>query len=211
MRGERRGDFLPFAHKPRELLLRALPLPGRRPYPLAVPVEFRIAQRLPDLLQPPALPLQDPPVAGHLADGEGIVPVRAAAVVLGLSGLGEGTVRLITSDAPTTRRVLTEAALHHEEHTVLAVSLPHRPGELARLTRLLADAGVKLVGVDYISAEQFGAPAPLTHRILLGKGIPIVEGLDLSDAPAGDYDLVALPMKVRGHEGAPARAVLRRR
>src|SRR5881628_62349 len=37
----------------------------------------------------------------------------------------------------------------------------------------LADAGVKLVGVDYISAEQFGAPAPLTHRTLLGKGIPI--------------------------------------
>src|SRR6267142_182832 len=45
--------------------------------------------------------------------------------------------------------------------------------------QLLADAGVVLVGVDYISAEQFGAPAPRTHQILLGKGIPIVEGLDL--------------------------------
>jgi arylformamidase len=77
--------------------------------------------------------------------------------------------------------------------------------------QLLADAGVKLIGVDYISAEQFGAPAPLTHRILLGRGTPIVEGLDLSDAPAGDYDLVVLPMKVRGHEGAPARAILRKR
>jgi arylformamidase len=76
--------------------------------------------------------------------------------------------------------------------------------------QLLADAGVKLVGIDYISAEQFGAPAPRTHRILLGRGIPIVEGLDLSDAPAGDYDLVVLPMKVRGHEGAPARAILLR-
>jgi arylformamidase len=76
--------------------------------------------------------------------------------------------------------------------------------------QLLADAGVKLVGVDYLSAEQFGAPEPLTHRILLGKGIPIVEGLDLSQAPAGDYDLIVLPMKVRGHEGAPARAILRR-
>jgi arylformamidase len=76
--------------------------------------------------------------------------------------------------------------------------------------QLLADAGVQLVGIDYISAEQFGAPAPRTHQILLGKGIPIVEGLALEGVTAGDYDLIALPMKVRGHEGAPARAVLRR-
>ena len=75
----------------------------------------------------------------------------------------------------------------------------------------LADAGVKLVGVDYISAEQFGAPAPLTHRTLLGKGIPIVEGLELDSIPAGDYDLIVLPIKVGGHEGAPARAIVRKR
>lgn len=77
--------------------------------------------------------------------------------------------------------------------------------------QLLADAGVKLVGIDYISAEQFGAPAPMTHRILLGKGIPIVEGLALDSVRAGDYDLIVLPMKVGGHEGAPARAVIRKR
>ncbi len=77
--------------------------------------------------------------------------------------------------------------------------------------QLLADAGVLLVGVDYLSSEQFGAPAPLTHRILLGKGIPIVEGLMLEAVSAGEYDLIVLPIKVVGHEGAPARAVLRRR
>ena len=76
--------------------------------------------------------------------------------------------------------------------------------------QLMADAGIKLVGIDYISAEKFGAPAPLTHRILLGKGIPIVEGLALESVPAGDYDLIVLPMKVGGHEGAPARAVMRK-
>jgi arylformamidase len=75
--------------------------------------------------------------------------------------------------------------------------------------QLLADAGVQLVGIDYISAEQFGA-APRTHRILLGKGIPIVEGLALEGVRAGEYDLIVLPMKVAGHEGAPARAVLRK-
>ncbi len=77
--------------------------------------------------------------------------------------------------------------------------------------QLLADAGVLLVGVDYISAEQFGAPAPRTHQILLGRGIPIVEGLDLRPVQAGDYDMIVLPLKVRGHEGAPARAILRKR
>ena len=77
--------------------------------------------------------------------------------------------------------------------------------------QLLADAGVQLVGIDYISAEQFGAPAPTTHRILLGKGIPIVEGLVLDGVRAGDYDVIVLPMKVAGHEGAPARAVLQKR
>jgi arylformamidase len=77
--------------------------------------------------------------------------------------------------------------------------------------QLLADAGVRMVGIDYLSSEQFGAPAPKTHQILLGKGIPIVEGLMLEEAGAGDYDVIVLPMKVAGHEGAPARAVLRKR
>ena len=77
--------------------------------------------------------------------------------------------------------------------------------------QLLADAGVALVGVDYISAEQFGAPAPRTHQIILGKGIPIVEGLDLRPVQGGDYDLIVLPVKIVGHEGSPARAILRKR
>jgi len=47
------------------------------------------------------------------------------------------------------------------------------------------------------------------HQILLGRGIPIVEGLDLRPVQAGDYDVIVLPLKVRGHEGAPARAIMR--
>jgi arylformamidase len=77
--------------------------------------------------------------------------------------------------------------------------------------QLLADAGVLLVGVDYISAEQFGAPVPRTHQILLGRGIPIVEGLDLRPVGAGEYDVIVLPLKVAGHEGAPATAIVRSR
>lgn len=111
-----------------------------------------------------------------------------------------GAERLLFRTRSTERRWMSSAEFHRD----FAYIAPDA-------AQLLADAGVKLVGVDYISAEQFGAPAPLTHRILLGKGIPIVEGLDLTDVPAGDYDLIVLPMKVRGHEGAPARAIVRKR
>jgi arylformamidase len=76
--------------------------------------------------------------------------------------------------------------------------------------QLLADAGIVLVGVDYLSSEEFGATAPRTHQILLGRGIPIVEGLDLRPVEAGDYEMIVLPIKVAGHEGAPARAIMRR-
>ena len=77
--------------------------------------------------------------------------------------------------------------------------------------QLLADAGVLLVGIDYNSAEKFDSPEPRTHRILLGKNIPIIEGVDLRDVKPGDYDLMLLPMRVMGHEAASARALLKRR
>jgi hypothetical protein len=69
---------------------------------------------------------------------------------------GEGTVRLIVDDASTTRRVLEEAALSAEERTVLTAQLPHRPGELARLTRLLADAGVNIDALYVLRANAEG-------------------------------------------------------
>jgi arylformamidase len=75
--------------------------------------------------------------------------------------------------------------------------------------KLMADAGVEVVGIDYLSAEKFGAPEPLAHRSLLGKGVVIVEGLDLRPARAGNYELILLPLKLVGLEGAPARAVLK--
>jgi arylformamidase len=76
--------------------------------------------------------------------------------------------------------------------------------------QLMADAGVQLVAIDYISAEKFGAAEPKTHWTLLGKGIPIVEGVDLSDVGAGDYDLMLLPLRVVGHEASPVRALIRK-
>ena len=75
--------------------------------------------------------------------------------------------------------------------------------------QLMADSGVELVGIDYLSAEKFGASEPKTHQILLGRSIPIIEGLDMRGVKAGEYDLIVLPLRVVGHEAAPARALLR--
>jgi len=72
----------------------------------------------------------------------------------------------------------------------------------------LAKHGVRLIGVDYLSIEQFHSGHHKTHRALLERGIVIVEGLDLSQPPAGPYDLRVLPLRLDGLDGAPARAVL---
>jgi len=72
----------------------------------------------------------------------------------------------------------------------------------------LASLGVCLVGVDYLSVEQFHSGHHKTHRTLLERGIVIVEGLDLSEAEPGDYSFYCLPLRLEGLDGAPARAVL---
>jgi arylformamidase len=78
--------------------------------------------------------------------------------------------------------------------------------------RTLAEGGVKLVGIDYLSVEKFGSTDFATHMILLEKEIVILEGLDLRAVPPGEYELLCLPLKYRGGEGdgAPARTILRK-
>ena len=74
---------------------------------------------------------------------------------------------------------------------------------------LLGEVGVALVGVDYLSVGGYEADGAETHRALLGAGVWIVEGLDLSAVEPGDYELVCLPVKLVGSDGAPARVLLR--
>ena len=76
--------------------------------------------------------------------------------------------------------------------------------------RYLVAQGVKVVGIDYLSVEQFkkaGAPA---HRALLSQGVIIIEGLNLSDAEPGMYEMYCLPLRIANGDGAPARVVLKR-
>ncbi len=70
----------------------------------------------------------------------------------------------------------------------------------------LVDAGTKLVGIDSLSIGDAEV-----HKTLLQAGIVILEGLDLRSVEPGEYDLVCLPLKLEGADGAPARAVLKPR
>ena len=73
--------------------------------------------------------------------------------------------------------------------------------------RWLVAHGVRLVGVDYLSVGSFSGGAP-THRTLLNAGVIPVEGLNLSGIKPGMYQLVCLPLRIMGADGAPARVIL---
>lgn len=74
---------------------------------------------------------------------------------------------------------------------------------------LLGEVGVALVGVDYLSVGGAGGDGAETHRAILGAGAWVVEGLDLSMVDPGEYELICLPIKLVGSDGAPARVLLR--
>ena len=73
----------------------------------------------------------------------------------------------------------------------------------------LVSKGVKAVGIDYLSVERFGARVPVAHVTLLSHGIPIIESLNsnLSKLRGQRILFFCLPIKIRGCDGAPARAI----
>jgi arylformamidase len=82
-------------------------------------------------------------------------------------------------------------------------------GLTADAARALVRAGVRLVGLDAATVDPPGEVGFPAHRTLLDAGVIVLEGLDLSAVPPGDYELLCLPLKLLGGDGAPARVVLR--
>ena len=94
-------------------------------------------------------------------------------------------------------------------------ALQSRPEFVGDFTYIAPDAaewlvarGTELVGLDYLSVEQYKSGNANTHLTLLGSRVVIIEGLALSGVRGGEYELICLPLKVTGIDGAPARAVL---
>ena len=81
----------------------------------------------------------------------------------------------------------------------------------ARLTKsaayALCDRGISLVGIDHATVGTDRDCADV-HKILLSSDIAILEGLDFSSVPSGDYLLIAPPLKINGADGVPTRALL---
>ncbi|MGZ3607748.1 MAG: cyclase family protein [Syntrophales bacterium] len=73
----------------------------------------------------------------------------------------------------------------------------------------LVSRGIKTLGVDYLSVGGYKKNGPDVHRLLLGAGILIIEGLDLSETPPGLYNMICLPMKILDSDVAPARVILK--
>jgi arylformamidase len=88
-------------------------------------------------------------------------------------------------------------------------SFPHFTPEAAAWLAGRADAGLKLVGIDTFSVDAPSSKDLAAHRALFEGGLVVLEELDLSQAAAGAYELVALPLRITGGDASPVRAALR--
>jgi arylformamidase len=74
---------------------------------------------------------------------------------------------------------------------------------------LLADRGVRLVGVDVPSVDPIDSKDLPAHHALHANGVHILEGLVLDEVEPGDYELISLPLPLQESDGSPVRAMLR--
>lgn len=116
-------------------------------------------------------------------------------------------------DTDLDEAALTSLALRDGERILFKTKnsqlweLPEFTHDFIRLTgsgaRHLIGRGVRLVGIDYLSIGDVDA-----HRELLGAGVVALEGLDLRGVEPGAYELICLPIRLEGSDGAPSRAIL---
>jgi len=74
--------------------------------------------------------------------------------------------------------------------------------------KYLVDKKIKLVGIDYYSIDRFDSEDSLAHKIFLTADVLVLEGINLAGVPEGEYSLIALPLKIKGCDGSPIRAIL---
>jgi arylformamidase len=140
-----------------------------------------------------ALPLDALLGPTAVVDATGVDGHLDAAALAGLD-IPEGTTRVIFK---TRNSLLWEAPAFD----------PTFAGITEDAARRLVERGIRLVGIDYLSIAPKDLPVP-THRTLLEAGVVVLEGLDLRGVEPGSYELVCLPLRLVGSDGAPCRAVL---
>jgi arylformamidase len=127
-------------------------------------------------------------------------------VLIGVEG-SSGPIDVPTLSARMPRRV--ERLLIRTGHTVAAGSFPQTwPALTPAAVRWLVARGLKLLGVDAPSVDDRESKTLDTHRALFEAGASVLENLDLRGVHDGQYELIALPMRIAGLDAAPVRAVL---
>jgi len=86
---------------------------------------------------------------------------------------------------------------------------PQLAGYAPDTVERLADAGVMLIGIDTASIDPADSKALPSHQVIRRRGLRVLENLVLDDVPEGDYELIALPLKLTTADASPVRAVLR--
>jgi len=148
------------------------------------------------------------------AEGGGVETLPIDALV------GDARVVKIDDDGPIMRDRLDALELRAGERLLIRTPMSDREwwsepfhAEFPQLSvgaaELLAERGVALVGVDYLSVATPAADGERVHKALLNRGVVIVEGLRLNRLPSGRCELICLPIRVEGADGAPARAIAR--
>lgn len=134
-----------------------------------------------------------------------VIEVPIAMKEIDVAFIGELDIDLVTRILFKTRNSAfwsESSGVFHKDFTYLT----------ADAAEALVEKGVRLVGIDYLSIEKFKSGTHPTHLSLLSRGVVIVEGLNLQQVPAGDYELICLPLLIAAGtgDGAPARTVLRK-
>jgi len=143
----------------------------------------------------------------YLPDGPGIEAMPIEAMV------GSARVVDVPPGAPEVAAAAVADMAPRPGERLLLRTAPGRDAAWLSVgaARALAEAGVLLVGIDRPSVGAPDATGDEVHRVLLGAGVWIVEGLDLSACPSGACDLLCLPLRLPGADGAPARVLVRPR
>lgn len=133
-------------------------------------------------------------------------PFIGPATVIDVSGKDRIQVRDLESGVPLAPRVLLRTAAW-TDHTRFPESIPVIE---SYVPAFLSERGVKLLGIDLPSVDPIDSKDLPNHHALAQRGIQIIESLNLHHVSAGQYELMALPLRLEGADASPCRAVLLR-
>ena len=141
--------------------------------------------------------------SGDTIDAIPLINLIGRCRVVDVSGAGSTiTAEHLSGKTDNTSRILLKTSF--SAHNQFIENYPSLSFDAARL---ITGKGICCVGIDSPSIESYLCDGTV-HRELLMKGCIIIELLDLSSVPEGDYDMIALPLRLEGLDGSPARVVL---